>query len=234
MENETGIDDWKTNWEEVNRCLEWMGRWRCSILLGTLLTSTSKYPTPYFCRPFTPLRYLPFPSNPISRFFRFFPFSALPSPASVYANDFVSGSHDFPHDYIFQPREDDGSEKIPVKAFFLCTRSAASSSSFICIYYLFTWGCFSFFVFRFLGFIEKIVEKKTKSWIQPLFWRQQNGLLFWNWGLIASIDKNLNDIQISFYCKMCLMFLFSFSTHHRKGITLILLQKRMEWIGGRH
>ncbi|RVX06196.1 hypothetical protein CK203_027584 [Vitis vinifera] len=99
-----------------------MGRWRRSILLGTLLTSTCKYPTPYFCRPFTPLRYLPFPSNPISRFFRFFPFSALPSPASVYANDFVSGSHDFPHDYIFQPREDDGSEKIPVKAFFLCTR----------------------------------------------------------------------------------------------------------------
>ncbi|KAJ9709438.1 hypothetical protein PVL29_001086 [Vitis rotundifolia] len=98
-----------------------MGRWRCSILLRTLLTSTSKYPTPYFCRPLTPLRYLPFPSNPSSRFFRFFPFSALPSPASVYANDFVSGSHDFPHDYIFQPREDDGSEKIPVKAFFLCT-----------------------------------------------------------------------------------------------------------------
>ncbi|KAK9277523.1 hypothetical protein L1049_007067 [Liquidambar formosana] len=98
-----------------------MGRWRASLLLNHI-ARRSKPRTPNPCRPFKPLHISATAhSNPSSKFFSLRGFSAIPSPATDYSDEYVCGSHDFDQNYVLESKEDEESGKIPVKAYFLCT-----------------------------------------------------------------------------------------------------------------
>ncbi|XP_052199598.1 protein RETARDED ROOT GROWTH, mitochondrial [Diospyros lotus] len=66
------------------------------------------------------LRLSPASKSP-HRFFDFRGFSALPSPSTIYSNEFDYSGHSFEDNYALEYMEDAGTGKIPIKAYFLCT-----------------------------------------------------------------------------------------------------------------
>ncbi|THG10118.1 hypothetical protein TEA_000774 [Camellia sinensis var. sinensis] len=93
-----------------------MGRWRASLILSnmariiTIPKSTNPNISPHLLNP---LRLL-LSSNSTNRFF-----SALPSPSPIYDNDFY---YRLPNFDALDSKQDLDTPKIPIKAYFLCTR----------------------------------------------------------------------------------------------------------------
>ncbi|KAI9168800.1 hypothetical protein LWI28_002119 [Acer negundo] len=99
-----------------------MGRWRFASFLHSYMTRTTKS---HYFNPFVPLKH---PTPAVSGRFCFGsrPFTAIPSRVSVSCNELDSGSFDFDHIYGLEAKEDEETGKIPVKAYFLCTRHMES------------------------------------------------------------------------------------------------------------
>jgi hypothetical protein len=115
-----------------------MGRWRAGSLLLNHVATASKSLNPNFSRPLRPL-HTSLPSCPTIHLLSLRPFSAIPSRVSVDFNELDSGPLSFDNRNEFLAKEDEETGKIPVKAYFLCTRLASRIP-------------FSFFLF-FTGFI---------------------------------------------------------------------------------
>jgi hypothetical protein len=118
-------------------------RWRAtaSLLLNHITTKAFKFLSPNLPRPI-------YHSHPLTQTvcgFKFRSFSAIPSRVSVYSNEIESGSHDLAINYDLGPKEDEESGKIPVKAYFLCTRSATSFLFFLLFFSLMGFVCSVFF-----------------------------------------------------------------------------------------
>lgn len=102
-------------------------RFTASLLLDQITTKASKFLSPSVPRPI-------YHSHPLTQTvcgFKFRPFSAIPSRVSDYTNEIESGCHDLAINHDLGPKEDEETGKIPVKAYFLCTRSATSSFLFL-------------------------------------------------------------------------------------------------------
>lgn len=110
-----------------------MGRWRAGVLLLNHIATASKYISPNLSHPLRPL-HPSLPSCPAIHLLSLRPFSAIPSRVSVDFNEFDSGPPSFDHSNEFLANEDEETGKIPVKAYFLCTRFASRIPFFI-----FTW-----------------------------------------------------------------------------------------------
>ena len=105
-----------------------MGRWRAfSLLLNHISTASTKCLTPN--KTSLPLRLTPLhlslPSTPTLRAFLTStrPFSAIPSRVLVDTTDY-----DYGYNNEFVAKEDEETGKIPIKAYFLCTRFAQVST----------------------------------------------------------------------------------------------------------
>lgn len=94
-----------------------MGRWRASFIISRIVSSSNLINNSNFLTAASPK--LPRIAVPKFCFSNIRPFSALPSPAPNYDDDFDFRVHDFNHT---PGLEDEEAGKIPVKAFFLCTR----------------------------------------------------------------------------------------------------------------
>lgn len=100
-----------------------MGGWRAgAALIFNHIARTSKPVLTLY--PSLKLLNLYPPSTPSLRLFTLRSFSAIASQLSVYSNESDSGSRDLCHNYGFGAQEDEEMGKIPVKAYFLCTRFA--------------------------------------------------------------------------------------------------------------
>lgn len=96
-----------------------MGRWRAASLLLNHVTTTASKSSVAAKPPF----HLSRPSSPIFcfHFVNSIPFSAIPSRVSIDTNDYDSEPPYYAHS---QTQEDEETKKVPVKAYFLCTRLA--------------------------------------------------------------------------------------------------------------
>ncbi|KAJ4960641.1 hypothetical protein NE237_020551 [Protea cynaroides] len=96
-----------------------MGRWRASLLLKQVITSAqSILPLPSTIPRARQL--LPVSRTGIQSFGHRF-CSAIPSPATVYGDEYLCGNIDFGHRYALEPKDEEEAGKILVKAYFLCT-----------------------------------------------------------------------------------------------------------------
>lgn len=116
-----------------------MGRWRAGFLLLNHVATASKSLTPNLSRPLRPLR-PSIPLCPAIHLLSLRPLSAIPSRVSVDFNEFDSGPPSFDHRNEFMANEDEETGKIPVKAYFLCTR-LAHFFIFFCSRVLSMWVC---------------------------------------------------------------------------------------------
>ncbi|GER40559.1 hypothetical protein STAS_17243 [Striga asiatica] len=106
-----------------------MGRWGAALILSTIKSASKSIKIPKIGR----THFQEFPnSSPISNYFlRFRSFSALPSPSPDFAEEFDLKLHYFDQNSIVEEEEfteNDGAGRIPVKAFFICTRDAEKYS----------------------------------------------------------------------------------------------------------
>lgn len=122
-----------------------MGRWRATAALllnrsATTKTINSLLPIPNLisCLP----KALHF-SYPLSHRL----FSAIPSRVSDYSNDIEYGPHDLAPNYILGRKEDEEFGKIPVKAYFLCTRFVYSIGFVLFLRFCMLQFCFWMFNF---------------------------------------------------------------------------------------
>lgn len=125
-----------------------MGRWRPASLLLHRIAAASKSLTPNASLPSKRL-HLSQPSRPTYRFLSLRAFSAVPSRVSVYANEFDYGDPYSGQNYGLGVEEDEDTGKIPVKAYFLCTRfaiSALSINSKMAFHYSLVYPVGSFFI----------------------------------------------------------------------------------------
>lgn len=130
-----------------------MGRWSASILL--LRNIILKTPT-FISRSSHQLikPYQPYPVSGIGKHIIYFRFiSANPCPSDVYDQDFPGGDPDFKQRYGLESKDEEEEEergKIPVKAYFLCTRCSLFSQISVLSFY------FSFVSFKFyyMGFVS--------------------------------------------------------------------------------
>lgn len=107
-----------------------MGRCRPASLLLNRIAAASKSLTPNASQPLKRLHFS-HPSRPTYRSLRLRAFSAVPSRVSVYTNEFDYGDPYSGQNYELGVEEDEDEDmgKIPVKAYFLCTRFAITALS---------------------------------------------------------------------------------------------------------
>lgn len=99
---------------------QWMGWRRAASVLLSRISFASKSPIPIPFANSRPPHFL-YSSNHVFRFQCSRPFSPVASTISFTANQFES---EFDHSYDFEAEEADEIGKIPIKAYFLCTRFA--------------------------------------------------------------------------------------------------------------
>lgn len=98
-----------------------MGRWKASLIFSGIARISKSINPNKISSIYHPIKppYISPVSIPRFHFLNFRSFSAVPCPSTIYGDEY---DNNFDQNYVVDPKDDEESGTIPIRAFFLCTR----------------------------------------------------------------------------------------------------------------